>query len=153
MKTNMEYTHRMLLIGKDVWRRYTQGETISHIADSIGVAREVVRTITQYTTEDMYKDVLRGEESVSLKKPDVSYPNQSPKDRKRSKRSRSSHLSEVHKNRSAKSKAIIEQIVNDSFNQDGIRKGNGTLHINAIATKAKMHKETVRKYLKELGEI
>ena len=76
-----------------------------------------------------------------------------PKDKRRFRMSRQDHIKKVHATRNAKAQAKIRGVLEDMFIQDQIRTKSGKPKISAIAKIAEMHRDTVRKHLKEMGII
>jgi hypothetical protein len=65
----------------------------------------------------------------------------------------SEHLTKVHKNRNAKSKAKIKSVLEDMFIHKDIKFANGKYRIGAIAKLVDLTPETTSKHLKEMGII
>jgi Fic family protein len=63
------------------------------------------------------------------------------------------HIEQVNKNRIIKNQNKIKAILDDIFLQDDIKFKNGKYRVGKIAELAKVHRETVAKYLKEMELI
>lgn len=73
------------------------------------------------------------------------------KDKEQVMATRQAHIAKVNRNRKMKTKLAIKTVLEDMFVHDQIRYKNGKLKVNAIAKLAGIHRETVSKYLKEMG--
>ena len=66
--------------------------------------------------------------------------------------SRTEHIKQVHASRKARTKAEIRAILSDLTVRDQVYTKSGRPKASAIARILKMHPETIRKHLKEIGQ-